>query len=33
MWMVFNKYKTKKKEMKERKVEGEASFPNLAEWV
>jgi hypothetical protein len=23
MWMVFNKYETKKKEVKERKVEGE----------
>jgi hypothetical protein len=33
MWMVFSKYKTKKKEVKERKVEGEASFPNLTELV
>jgi hypothetical protein len=33
MWMVFSKYKTKQKEVKERKVEGEASFPNLTELV
>jgi hypothetical protein len=33
MWLVFSKYEVEKKEVDERRVEGEASFPNLAEWV
>jgi len=33
MWLVFSKYEVEKKEVDERRVEGEASFLNLAEWV
>jgi hypothetical protein len=33
MWLVFSKYEVEKKEVDERRVEGEASFLNLVEWV
>jgi hypothetical protein len=33
MWLVFNKYEAKKKEVDERKVEEKVSLPNFAKWV
>jgi hypothetical protein len=33
MWLVFSKYKAKKKEADEMRVEREVSFPNFVEWV
>jgi hypothetical protein len=31
--LVFNKYEVKKKEVDERRMEGETSFPKLTKWV
>jgi hypothetical protein len=33
MWLVFSKYGVEKKEVDEKKVEGEDSFLNLAKWM